>query len=199
VTRQRAAGVAGRDFRPRRGCGPTRTVRVDDGEASVEIDQRPFTDILVPLDGSAAAKRALTPALLLAVCTVVPVRVLRRADADEAAMAAGYLAGVADRYAGLIDVETEVVDLDSVPDAIVEGLGPGTLVCMSSHGRGRVAQAVMGGVAEALLRMIDRPALVVGPHLQPDVTFTGRVVAVPLPPRRGNRPPRLNATPSPPG
>ena len=63
---------------------------------------------------------------------------------------AAYLAGIADRHATVTDVETQVVDRESIPDAIVEGLGPGTLVCMSSHGRGGLTRVVMGSVAEAL-------------------------------------------------
>jgi nucleotide-binding universal stress UspA family protein len=143
----------------------------------VEIDRTPFTDILVPLDGSTAAERALTPALELATRTGVPLRVLRRALTDEAEIAAEYLAGVTDRYAGRIDIDTEVVERGSIPYAIFQAVGPGTLVCMSSHGRGRVAQPVLGSVAETLLGRIDRPALVVGPHFRPDVRIAGRIVA----------------------
>jgi nucleotide-binding universal stress UspA family protein len=56
-------------------------------------------------------------------------------------------------------------------------LEPGTLVCLSSHGRGGLAWAVLGSVAEVLLRTIDRPALVVGPRLAEGAGFGGRVVA----------------------
>lgn len=144
----------------------------------MENMQKPFTDILVPLDGSVTAERALTPALELATRTGAPLRVLQRVATDDKEVAAAYLAGVADRLAGTIDVDTlVVVDLDSVPDAIVEGLEPGTLVCMSSHGRGGISRAVMGSVTEALLRVLDRPALVVGPHLSDRFTFAGRIVA----------------------
>jgi nucleotide-binding universal stress UspA family protein len=137
----------------------------------------PFTDILVPLDSSEAAERALQPALELVRRTGVPLRVMQRAFTDEVETAAAYLADVADRYADVTDVETIVVDRESIPDAILDGSGTGTLVCMSSHGRGGVARATMGSVAEALLRTIVRPVLVVGPHLGDTCTFAGRVVA----------------------
>ena len=143
----------------------------------METAPPPFTDVLVPLDGSEAAERALRPALELVTRTGVPLRLLRRVFTDEAEEAAEYLAGLADRYAGVTDAETQIVDRDSIPDAILEGLEPGTLVCMSSHGRGGVARAVIGSVAEALLRALDRPALVVGPHVTEDSVLTGRVVA----------------------
>jgi nucleotide-binding universal stress UspA family protein len=124
----------------------------------------PFTDILVPLDGSPAAERALGPALQLVGRTGVALRVLAHAQADDKEVRAEYLAGVADRHAALADIETEVVDGDSIPRAIAEGMEPGTLVCMSSHGRGGLARALLGSVAEALLRRLDLPALIVGPR-----------------------------------
>ncbi len=138
--------------------------------------ERPFTDILVPLDGSPAAERALTPALGLARRTGTPLRVLSRALPDEKERLADYLAGIANRHASELDIEALVVDRESIPDAIAEGLEPGTLVCMSSHGRGGLARAVMGSVAEALLRSLDQPALVVGPHVT-DPALAGRIVA----------------------
>ena len=139
--------------------------------------ETPFTDILVPLDGSEMAERALSPALDLATRARVPLRALRRVLSDDKEEATEYLAAIADRCAPTLDVDTQVVDRESIPDAILEGLAPGTLLCMSSHGRGGVARAVMGSVAEAVLRTLDRPALMVGPHLAPSALFTGRVVA----------------------
>jgi nucleotide-binding universal stress UspA family protein len=103
--------------------------------------------------------------------------VLQRAFPDDAEAAASYLADVADRCAGVTDVETMVVERDSIPDAILEGVALDTLVCMSSQGRGGIARAVMGSVAEALLRTIDLPVLVVGPHVADSFTFSGRVAA----------------------
>jgi nucleotide-binding universal stress UspA family protein len=143
----------------------------------VDTAPPPFTDVLVPLDGSPTAERALGPALELVARTGVPLRLLRRIFSDEAEEAAGYLAELADRTAGVADAETQIVDRDSIPDAILDGLGAGTLVCMSSHGRGGAARAVIGSVAEALLRAIDRPTLVVGPRATDDPVLRGRIVA----------------------
>jgi nucleotide-binding universal stress UspA family protein len=139
----------------------------------------PFTEILVPLDGSPAAERALGPARELARRTGVPLLLLSRVFPGDAEARMGYLAEVADRVApGVgVDVDFQVVDRESIPDAILDGLGPDTVVCMSSHGRGGIGRGVMGSVTEALLRVIERPTLVVGPHAGESPSFDGRVVA----------------------
>ena len=87
--------------------------------------ETPFTDILVPLDGSPAAERALAPALELVRLTGVPLRVLSRALPDEKETLTEYLAGIADRHAAVTDIETQIGDQESISDAIAEGLEPG--------------------------------------------------------------------------
>lgn len=139
--------------------------------------QEPFTEVLVPLDGSPAAERALAPALELVRRTGVPLRVISRTLPGEEESLAGYLAGVADRFAAVTDVETELVEHEAIPEAIREATVPGSLVCMSSHGRGGVPRALLGSVTEALLRTITEPALVVGPHVPAGVALAGRIVA----------------------
>jgi nucleotide-binding universal stress UspA family protein len=140
------------------------------------VTDRPFSDIVVPLDGGPAAERALGPALVLARRTGAPLRVMSRVLADDKEELSAYLAGVARRYDEITDAETEIVDRESVPDAILDALRPRSLVCLSSHGRGGVRRAAIGSIAEALLRTLDRPALVVGPHAAA-AAFEGRVVA----------------------
>lgn len=138
---------------------------------------RPFEQVLVPLDGSQAAERALVPALELVQRTGVPFRLLSRALHDDKEELAGYLADLADRHAAVTDVETQLVDVESIPQAITAGIEPGTLVCMSSHGRGR-SEALVGSVTEAVLRTLGQPVLVVGPHVPQDMTLgDGRIVA----------------------
>ena len=80
--------------------------------------QPPFTEIVVPLDGSPTAERAMGPALDLSRRTGVPLRVLSRALPGEKEELTTYLAGVADRYAALADVETLVTGRDDVAAAI---------------------------------------------------------------------------------
>jgi nucleotide-binding universal stress UspA family protein len=137
----------------------------------------PFDEILVPLDGSRAAERALAPALELVERTGAPLRLLSRALAGEEEQLTTYLSELADRHAGVTDVETEVAEQDAIPDAIAEALGSRTLVCMSSHGHSGPVRAIIGSVASALLRSIDVPALVVGPNVPDPATIgSGRIV-----------------------
>jgi nucleotide-binding universal stress UspA family protein len=86
--------------------------------------ETPFTDILVPLDGSQAAERALVPALELVRRTGVPLRVLSRALPDEKEALAEYVAGVADRHAAVTDIETQVVDGEKSPTRSQEAWSP---------------------------------------------------------------------------
>jgi nucleotide-binding universal stress UspA family protein len=137
-----------------------------------------FAEVVVPLDGSPEAERALAPALELVRRTGVPLRLISRVLQGEEETRSEYLAGLADRHAAVTDVETQVVRRDAIPDAILEAVVPGSLVCMSSHGRSGLSRAVMGSVAEALLRSMVQPALVVGPHVaERAAALDGRVVA----------------------
>jgi nucleotide-binding universal stress UspA family protein len=136
-----------------------------------------FDEVLVPLDGSPTAERALVPGVDLASRTGVPLRVLRRALADEKEEAAEYLDAVAARYVGRTNVRTRLVDMEAIPDAITVATSPGTLVCMASHGRGR-REALLGSVTEVVLRSLRRPVLVVGPKAPAVTTLRrGRVIA----------------------
>jgi nucleotide-binding universal stress UspA family protein len=137
----------------------------------------PFTEVLVPLDGSPTSERALVPALELVGRTGAPLRILTRVLPGEEDGSVRYLADLADRYPAAAAVEREIVSGTTIPDAIAGGLAPGSLVCMSSHGRGGLARAVIGSVAEDLLRRLDRPTLVIGPQVDVDAGVSGRIVA----------------------
>ena len=51
------------------------------------------------------------------------------------------------------------------------GASAGALVCMTTHGRGGVTRAVLGSVAEAVVRGSDGPVLLVGPWIRSDWTL----------------------------
>src|SRR5262245_30810606 len=120
--------------------------------------------ILVPLDGSELAERALGPARQLAAARGAALLLLQvvpaRPPEDRAVQAAllegaeRYLAGVADQLRGhgtTVLVETCAGD----PTRIVEQarLWRSDIVVMSTHGRGGLDRLVHGSIAGAVLHI----------------------------------------------
>jgi nucleotide-binding universal stress UspA family protein len=136
---------------------------------SVVDDQPPgrpeptrYRHVLVPLDGSALAAAALPTAGALAARFGADVHTISVAGSEEEAdrlrtEASEHLGG------GMGD-GTVVVDADPV-NAIhhrCAELGD-CLLCMSTHGRGRLVGAVIGSVARAVVQSSTGPLVVVGP------------------------------------
>jgi nucleotide-binding universal stress UspA family protein len=124
--------------------------------------------VVVPLDGSDLAARALPVAtglatglgadLLLMTTTQTrrPDRMVRPVWLDDAA------AGVTGPT-----VTTRFVD-DHPADAAILSVthdAEEATVCMATHGRGALGTAILGSVAQDVVRTVDRPVVLVGPHL----------------------------------
>lgn len=142
-----------------------------------------ISTILVPLDGSALAETALTPAVELARLHGAKLVLLRAAEAHtlpladpvQAQVAAvreaeDYLAVVRGRLAagGLVDVETSAW-YGAPAEAIVEAarFRAVDLIVMSSHGRTGLGRLVLGSVAETVLRGTRVPILLIRPGEAP--------------------------------
>jgi nucleotide-binding universal stress UspA family protein len=123
--------------------------------------------IVVPLDGSEFAERALVPAAALAERTgadvtlmtskmggvvVEPERYLRDAAA-KAGIAGANVAVISDHFAasGLRIVVADLAD---------------PIVCMSTHGHSGVIQALLGSTAEDAIRLVHAPMLLLGPNVE---------------------------------
>lgn len=122
--------------------------------------------IIVPLDGSPFSEGAVPVAREIA--GRVGAHVLLMAthfDDVDLERRMKYLAGVADRVAG---DSMGIISINEHPHALViEELlhdDPDRIVCMRSHGFGRVLWAVLGSVAEQVARESRRPMLLVGRH-----------------------------------
>jgi nucleotide-binding universal stress UspA family protein len=125
--------------------------------------------IIVPLDGSEFAARALPVARVIA----------NRISADMIVMStyweggvdglAAYLDGVAKEQSG-IAAEVLLVDEHPAASAIasVSRSHPESIVCMTSHGRSGARWAVLGSVTEEVVRAAHAPALLVGRHCPTD-------------------------------
>jgi len=124
--------------------------------------------VLVPLDGSDVASRALPVGRELAAgfdadLILMTTTQTRRADRmvrpvwldDAAATVAGPR------------VRTEFVDEHPVDAAIrsVAQAAPDATVCMATHGRGALGTAILGSVAQDVVRCVERPVVLVGPHV----------------------------------
>jgi nucleotide-binding universal stress UspA family protein len=119
--------------------------------------------VLVPLDGSGYAARAVPIASVLA----------ERFDADVVLLVVqlpGGLTAVAIddvRALGLAQgMRTELVTGMSVPDALRtvarDTIEP--VICMATHARPGSTRAVLGSVAEDVVRALEIPAVLVGPR-----------------------------------
>ena len=123
--------------------------------------------LVVPLDGSAFAERAIPIARALANAlhgSLLFVSSSVQGPDDPSA----YLHGVA---AALPEVAIEAVVSDRPAAEAIEMLTSGAeerTLCMTSHGRGRLRWAVLGSVAETVVASSTRPVVLVGPHCTQD-------------------------------
>jgi nucleotide-binding universal stress UspA family protein len=136
---------------------------VDDVAAVQPADVR-FRHVLLPLDGSRFAAAALPTARALADRFGADLETISIANAERDAGrlhrdVAATLGSDGDVGVRVI-VGTEPAEL--IRRRAVE-LGA-CLVCLSSRGRGRVAGAVLGSVARAVLLSASEPIVVVGPN-----------------------------------
>lgn len=121
--------------------------------------------VVVPLDGSEFAERALQPAGALA-ARLEHGRVLVVSCApDDAATVQARLDDRAGLFAGSVDVDTEIIEDVDPAEGILRTVTslPDALLCMATHGRGGLRTAVLGSVAEEVLCRSREPLVLVGP------------------------------------
>lgn len=119
--------------------------------------------IIVPLDGTEFAKRALSPAHALARhCDAELVLVMARSGG--VVEPESYLRKVADD-GGIGSARVAAFDDRPADQAIttIAETEPDPVVCMTTHARGAVGNMVLGSVAEQVLRSIETPVLLIGP------------------------------------
>lgn len=143
-----------------------------------------YQRIVVPLDGSEFAERALPEAEGLAQLTGAPVHLLRVTDlrqfvwygelglamdvsaaeaetARETTAAGSYLTTIAERLTGSgLTADTEV-RRGQTSREVIAATRPGDVIVMASHGRGGVPRWFLGSVAEEVVRHATVPVLMV--------------------------------------
>jgi nucleotide-binding universal stress UspA family protein len=137
--------------------------------------------ILVPLDGSsfgehalplalAMARRGAAPLELVHVCTPVGPHAFRAPSGEPPKeRAQAYLEQLATCLSERWEVAITVAVLagpaaDTLYDYAIESAAD--LVVMTTHGRGMLARAWLGGVADTLVRRLPMPVLLARPHAE---------------------------------
>jgi nucleotide-binding universal stress UspA family protein len=126
--------------------------------------------IVVPLDGSEFAERALAPAAAFAKRTNSQVIVMTSQLGGVVVEPTRYLSEFAAR-SGISGAEVIVIPdryvVTGLKQILADAVDP--LVCMSTHGRSGVVQVLLGSHAEEAIRELRVPMLLVGPHVKPDL------------------------------
>jgi nucleotide-binding universal stress UspA family protein len=121
--------------------------------------------IVVPLDGSEFAARAVPVAHAFVRQTGGGMLLMSTRWDDDIESARAYLDEVAPTYQD-VDVSTIVIGDRPAASAIqlVATESAGRIVCMTTHGRGRIRWALLGSVAEEVVRESSDPVLLLGRH-----------------------------------
>lgn len=133
--------------------------------------------VIVPLDGSPEAERALGPARAVAAACGAELELVRVATDNDSAEAHEYLDGIAGRISD-VRVRPPVVPVGSRAGEGVANAAeaPASLVVMTTHGRSGLRRALLGSVAEEVLREVRSPLLLVGPKAAVEQPTAGRMI-----------------------
>ena len=140
-----------------------------------------YRRIVVPLDGSKLAERALPESERLARLIGAPIHLVRvidgirggqlgtqievasavQAHADEHTAASLYVQMVAEGIVLSGIAADSEVRIGQTPQELVAAAKPGDLLVMASHGRGGITRLILGSVTEDVLRHAPVPILLI--------------------------------------
>jgi nucleotide-binding universal stress UspA family protein len=150
-------------------------------EGSPDGDARLLRCIVVPLDGSELAERALPVAAALAARIGAELHMTSWVLRDTSVATRHWYLYETARAAAPGTTPTVGVH---VGDSVVAGAelaalasASGTAVCMASHGHTGPGRVIFGSVAEAVVRTATQPVLVVGPHADAERLIGGHLLA----------------------
>ncbi|HEY5876203.1 MAG TPA: universal stress protein, partial [Ilumatobacteraceae bacterium] len=136
-----------------------------------------FDHVVVPIDFSPESEQALPHAVEFARRAQVPVELLSVAAPHHYADASERLRELADDQG----VATwTVIETDDRPEVVLfdEAISQAALWFVGSHARTSLGELILGSVSEDLVRDIERPMVVVGPHAT--TPRMGNVLAIAL-------------------
>lgn len=124
--------------------------------------------IVVPLDGSPFAERALRPAVAIAARLGTGRLLLVRCTPDDVDEARRHLDDRAEQFAGVVDVDTRIVGAGEPAEHVLAAVSaePDAMLCMATRGRTSLGAALLGSTAADIVRGSDRPLVLVGPASQ---------------------------------
>jgi len=173
TTKHRDAQQAGRLAR---GRGGNAAVAVAEPDASAQLISG-MSQMLVPLDGRQAGLRSVPVAGRIAGRLGLPVRLISASE-DPAATEA-WLREQADRLLPGIDAAVGSASGDPV-EVITGEAGDDGLVCMATAATLLPHQGHIGSVAEAVVREVGRPVILLGPKADIDPGPPSSRVVVPV-------------------
>ena len=134
--------------------------------------------IVVPLDESELAERAVHVAVPLAHRLGADVVLTSATFGDERARHdyLEHVATIADEVTFEEIVDPDVDASAAIARTVLES--PDAMVCMTTHGRGRLRWAAAGSVAEEVIRDSSSPLLLVGPRGEPTLDRVAHRVVV---------------------
>ncbi|MEO7007274.1 MAG: universal stress protein [Terrimesophilobacter sp.] len=142
-----------------------------------------YDRIVVPVDGSPFAEEVIPYALGIAQATGAKLTLLRIAEKDSKSAEAESDAYVQTLAAKFLVEGRSVFGRDDVSASILREADriPGTLVAITSHGRGGVFTAMLGSVAREIVHASHKPVLVWRPDGKEDSARPTRITTVLLP------------------
>ena len=124
-----------------------------------------MTTIVVPLDGSVFAERAVRPACSIA-ARLDRARVLLVSCAPEDIEAARHqLDDRASMFGDVVDIDTRIVDASDPAEVLlaIAAAEPDAMLCMSTRGKGGLRATVLGSVSTQVVCRSTQPLVLVGP------------------------------------
>ncbi len=136
----------------------------------------PPASVLVPLDGSPYADRAVPVGRALAAALGGELRLLAVAHGEEAISLGEHLVAVAGQ--GRPEASAQVREGSPAAEIAAAAAEGPSVVCLASHGRGRLASALLGSVATEVVARSEQPVVVVGPEVaEVPIGAPGRILA----------------------
>lgn len=137
-------------------------------------------EVIVPLDGSELAERAIAPATSLVQRDGSSITLVGVVTDDDLRGQKRYLHEVANRLGRAVgDIRVILAEDAALGILRVVHERPDALLCMGAHGRGGLGEVLLGSVANNVLRATTRPVLLVGRACRPgELRFEKLLVSV---------------------